>query len=676
MTQEVSIDIDDSVAIVRIYNPPVNATSTSVRAGLIGAVAEVNRLGVRVAVLICDGKTFIAGGDMGEFDTPAAEPHLPDVVRAIEDSIVPFLAAMHGNVLGGGLEIAMGCAWRLAQKNTKFGLPEVNIGLVPGAGGTQRLPRLVGLKLALTMCSGGKAITAQAFADAGGLDKVVAGNLEQEAILLAKVIGDRPAKISKRTVTPLPEAEVEQLRKVVAKSARGQKSPLINFEAVLWSQDHFDTSQSKERALHLELRQSPESIALRHAFFAERAVSKPKAIQGANPTTITKIAVVGGGLMGTGIATAAINAGVSVTLIEQNNDACVSAHDKVAQNLDAALKRGLIDKYQRAERLERFNTTSSYKQAAKHDLAIEAVFEDGAVKADVFRSLADHMDQDAILATNTSYLDPRSFFEGISNPSRCVGLHFFSPAHIMKLLEVVQLPGTSADTLATAFAFAKKLRKTAVVSGICDGFIGNRILTAYRREAEYLLADGALPENVDAAIREFGFAMGPFETQDMSGLQIAWSNRKQQSTTRDPKQRYVTIADQLCELERFGQRSDKGWYDYPSGPKTKLPAPEVQKVIENYSATNGIVRKKFNADEIASRLLAVMANEGALIVEDGIAENDAAVDVVKLLGYGFPRWRGGPMHTASVIGDINIRSQLEALDEESPGSWIRAARYI
>lgn len=673
--QTVSVDMNDGIAIVRIDNPPVNATSTAVRAGLMDAVAQVVRLDARAAVLICSGKTFIAGGDMSEFDAPPVGPHLPDVVQTIEDSSVPFVAAMHGSVLGGGLEIALSCAGRIALENTKFGMPEVNVGLIPGAGGTQRLPRLVGMKLAIEMCSNGIPLKANKFKEAGGLDVIVTENLEQEAILFANSIQKPTSKVSMRSITKLSKAELDAHRMKIEASAKGLKAPLLNFDAVLWSSEPFLISQPKERALHLELRQSAESRALRHAFFAERSVSKPAIIKGIAPKAIKKTVVVGGGLMGSGIATSMLNADLLVTIIERDDHACQAAIERVTQNLDAAEKRGLISNNQKTTRLSYLNSTSNYEDANGHDLAVEAVFEDVGVKQSVFNELAQHMSGDAILATNTSYLDPQLIFDRIPNPERCVGLHFFSPAHIMKLLEVVQLPQTSAETLSTAFALAKALRKTAVLSGICDGFIGNRMLAAYRRASEYMLADGALPHEIDQAMRDFGMAMGPFEAQDMSGLQIAEANRRRQDKTRSPDERYVEISDRLCAMGRLGQRSGKGWYLYEDGKRKPQIDADITALIEAYTKELGIARKHHTTEDIQNLLIAALANEGARIVEEGIAESDAAVDIVKLHGYGFPKWRGGPMNTASEFGKAKIRSALTVLETASPSSWKRAARY-
>ena len=665
----VNVELKGDVAWVRVNNPPVNATSTAVRQGLMDAVARVQ--GARLAVLLCDGPTFIAGGDMSEFDAAPLEPHLPDVVTAIEDSETPFVAAMHGTVLGGGLEIAMGCAWRIAKPNTRFGLPEVNVGLIPGAGGTQRAPRLFGWAAAIDMACSGKMIPAEEALKLGAIDAIA-----DDPWAAAQAISeDRPTPVSGRSVPALDSEWISEKRITIANASRGRKAPLHNFDALLWATRPFAEGQPKERALHLELRSSDESRALRHAFFAERAVARPDDLAGGCVHDIAKIAVVGGGLMGAGIAASCLSSGLNVTIIERDEEAAKAAQERVAGLVAGALKRGKIDQAKHDAQIAAFSAQVGYGAAGDADLAIEAVFEDVTVKASVFRELAAVMAPDAILATNTSYLDPREIFAGIEDPTRCLGLHFFSPAHIMKLLEVVKLPETSVDTLATAFALGKRLRKVAVLSGICDGFIGNRMLAAYRRAAEYMLADGATPKQIDAAMRAYGMAMGPFEAQDMSGLQIAEANRRRQDDTRPATERYVTISDRLCALGRLGLRSGKGWYAYENGSRTPLEDAEVTDLVTRYSAENGISRRDYSQEEIQTQLLAVLANEGARIVEDGIAENDAAVDVVKLCGYGFPRWRGGPMHAADTAGPGAIRAALDALDRQSPGSWVRAARY-
>lgn len=668
-TEAVTVEREGHIAWVTIDNPPVNATSRAVRAGLVRAIDSV--AGARAAVLRCAGRTFVAGGDMSEFDAAPVEPHLPDVVQLIETSGVPFIALLHGNVLGGGFELAMACAWRIAAPGTGFGLPEVNVGLIPGAGGTQRLPRLVGMAPAIDIACRGRIVTAAKMLGLGGIDDVAADPQAAARALVAD-LPERPAPVSARPVPSFAPDLIDNARADLTRKSRGQQSPLENLAALEWALEPFAAGQPRERKRHLELRQSRESRALRHVFFAERAASRPAAIAGAEARETGRIAVVGGGLMGAGIAAAALMAGLEVRLVERDAEAVAGAEDRVTDLLAGAMTRGKMDAGGRQDALARFKAADSYGVAAGADLAIEAVFEDAAVKRDVFARLAAEMDGAALLATNTSYLDPREIFAGIANPARCLGLHFFSPAHVMKLVEVIGTPDSSPGTLATGFALARRLRKQPVLSGICDGFIGNRILSAYRRAADYLLADGALPYQVDAAMRAFGMPMGPYETQDFAGLQIAWANRKRQAATRPAGERYIPVADWLCERQRFGRRSGKGWYDYGADGRTPQRSAEVEVLVAAYSRDRGIARHDYSETEISERLLAVMANEGTRIVEEGIAERPGDVDVVEIHGYGFPRWRGGPMHHAGETGREVTRRTMQRVAEESPGSWVVA----
>ncbi len=665
----VTVEVKDDIAWVKIDNPPVNATSTAVRQGLLDAVAKAQ--GSRMAVLYGAGRTFIAGGDMSEFDQDPQAPHLPDVVQAIEDSETPFLAALHGSVLGGGLEIAMACAWRIAAPGTKFGLPEVNMGLIPGAGGTQRAPRLFGWDIAENMACDGKIYTAEALIPTGAIDLIAENPLDAARSFSA----DRPLAVSQRPALQIQHDWLVEKRATLTNKYRGQSSPLHNLTALSWAAHEFSVAQPKERAVHLKLRQSKESQALRHIFFAERKAAKPKHITLDRARNIETIAIVGGGLMGSGIAAACLTAGYRVSIIEQNADGAARATETVTSLLQGALKRGKIDQTTFQNCSEMFATCTDYSAAAQAELVIEAVFEDLTVKQQVMATLETVVAADTILATNTSYLDPQLIFENVSNPARCVGLHFFSPAHIMKLVEIVQLPASEPETLATAFAVSKRLKKTPVLSGICDGFIGNRILAAYRRAAEYLLADGALPLDIDNAMRQFGMAMGPFEAQDMSGLQIAQANRRRQDATRPAEERYVTISDQLCQLKRFGQKAGAGWYQYDTDNRRPKHDLLVDTIIFEYSAAQNISRRAFSPTEIQNLLLAAMANEGALIVEEGIAQSAGDIDVVKVHGYGFPRWRGGPMQAAKALGHTHIQNALTTLEESSPNSWRRARLF-
>ncbi|MEL7184107.1 MAG: FAD-dependent oxidoreductase, partial [Pseudomonadota bacterium] len=663
------VKTEGGVAWITVANPPVNATSTAVRAGLLRALEQV--ADARLAVLACAGTTFIAGGDMAEFDHPPAPPHLPDVVDAIEGSAVPVLALLHGTVLGGGFEIAMACAWRLAAPGTRFGLPEVSVGLIPGAGGTQRAPRLLGWDLAAQMVTTGRMIRADQMLDAGGIDAIVP-DLNAACLAFDR---PRPRPVSQRPAPPLDPAWLAKQEDTVRQAAKGQDAPHLNLTALTWATQPYATAQPRERALHLDLRQAPQARALRHAFFAERAVARPTPLTDIAPRDIRRIAVVGGGLMGTGIAMAALSAGLRVDLIEREKDAATAAQTRVAQMLDGAVARGKLAADDRAAQIDRFAVHDTLAAAADADLAIEAVFEDLATKQTVFRDLAAVLAPHAILATNTSYLDPRDIFADVPGPDRCLGLHFFSPAHVMRLVEVVPLPKTAQHVTATSFALAKRMRKVPVQSGICDGFIGNRMLAAYRRAAEYMLADGALPEQVDGAMRAFGMAMGPFEAQDMAGLQIALANRRRQDATRPATERYIPLSDQLCAAGRLGQKAGRGWYRYADGSRIPQPDHEVTVLIETYRRDKGLRPTPFDDTTIQTQLLATLADEGARIVEEGIAQDDVAVDVVKLCGYGFPRWRGGPMFAASDLGRDTIRAALDARDHASPGSWVRANRY-
>ncbi len=666
--QAVTTEMVEDILHVTIDNPPVNTTSQAVRQGLMEAVSQAKN--ARVVLLRCTGRTWIAGGDMAEFDSPAQAPDLPDVVAAIEHSPAPWVALLYGTVLGGGLEIALGCSHRIALGGTRFALPEVSIGLIPGAGGSQRLPRLVGFELACDMATTGKMVGAEAFKKAGGVD-VLTHDLERAARVRLNNLPARPVPVSARPCPrPTPEF-IETTRAKLTKSAKGAKAPFHNLDALLWAcETDFETGQPRERALHLELRQSAESKALRHAFFCERAAAKPVVIKGATPRKIETVAIVGGGLMGAGIAASMLFAGLKVVLLEVSVEAAEAGRGRVNTILEGAVKRGKLDMSNLTCLQGNLITSDDYSAAQSADLGLEAVFEDLAVKQQVVTRLAAALPPDAILATNTSYLNPHAIFEGVKNPARCLGLHYFSPAHIMKLVEVVALEATSPDTLATGFALARRQKKSPVLSGVCDGFIGNRMLAAYRRAADYLLADGAMPAQIDAAMRSFGMPMGPYELQDLTGLQIGWANRKRLAPTRSPAERYIPIADQLCEMGRFGQRAGRGWYTYEGG---KQEDPEVEAMIRYYREAEGIPPQRFSSCQISSRLMAALINEGQRILEEGIAATAGDIDVVQMLGYGFPRWRGGPMHYGDTLPDLH--KMVADLAAQSPGSWLLADKF-
>ena len=661
--------------LVTIHNPPVNATSTAVRRGLQQAITACVGDDKKAVLLHCSGATFVAGGDITEFDAPPQEPHLPDICLAIEQSPLPWVAVLHGHVIGGGLELAMSADFRIAHPKTKFGMAEVNVGLVPGAGGSQRLPRLVGMALAIKMLTAGRPVSCDAFAQAGGLSLVAEDAKQADDILAAAErfiagLPARPQPVSQRQIAPFDHALIETTRAELMKKPSGQDAVLANLEMLeLATKLPFDKAQPKERARHLAMRDTALSRALRYAFIAERKVAKPASIGDAKPLPIRQVGIVGGGLMGTGIAFACLLAGYDICVIERDDASIAGAKSKIDDMIKGALARGKIADSDPALLTQKLRFATDYAAISDASLVIEAVFEDMVVKQDVFRALAKTVSPDTILATNTSYLDPEQIMAGITNPERFVGLHFFSPAHIMKLLEIIKLPQTSPEVMATAFAFAKSLRKIGVQSGICDGFIGNRILAAYRRQADYMLMDGASPRQIDKAMRDFGLPMGPYQQQDLSGLQIAWANRQRQAPNRPKEERYVDIADRLCAMARFGQRSGAGWYDYQDGSKLPQQADKVTNVIAQARQEVGIIPQAFDDETIAGRLLAVMANEGALLVEEGIAERFVDVDMVKICGYGFPRWRGGPLHYAGEIGWHKIAQIMAEVAAQSPNSW-------
>lgn len=632
-----------SVAVVAIDNPPVNAVSQQVRQGLLDALKfceeDPNILSV---VLFCKGRTFVAGADIKEFGKPPIEPYLPDVFLAIENSTKPWVAAIHGTALGGGLELAMVCHARIASPDAKMGLPEVNLGLIPGAGGTVRLPRLVAPEFALNMIAGGKPVSASQALAAGLIDEIAEGDLITSALDYAKSMSSNNYSTLQKEPQKLDDISAFEIQKAkILTKARGQ----ISISAAITAVDRaLEMEPSKalleERMAFEGLKSSLQSKALRHIFFAERAtLSDPRCRTEARP--FDHIGVIGGGTMGAGIAAACLLSGLQVTMIEVKKDAAEAGQAQVIKTLADTTKRGLITEEKRAKLETNFKVDTDYGSLSNTNLIIEAVFEDMAVKKSVFAALDRATSKETILATNTSYLDVDEIAESVTNPSRVIGLHFFSPAHIMKLLEIVLPEKVSDDVIATAAALAKRLKKTAVLSGVCDGFIGNRIMSAYRREADYIIEDGALPHDVDRAMRDFGFPMGIFEMQDMAGLDISWAMRKRKAPTRDPNERYVNIADTLCEQGRFGRKTGMGWYLYDAGKP--VVDPQVTELIIAEQNRKQIKPIAFTGEEIMDRILSSMQFEASRVLDEGIALKDDDIDVVMTSGYGFPRWRGGPM---------------------------------
>ncbi|MEN8683234.1 3-hydroxyacyl-CoA dehydrogenase NAD-binding domain-containing protein [Marivita sp.] len=630
-------------AIVTIDNPPVNAVSLAVRQGLMAAVAQTEaEKDIAAVVLSCAGRTFVAGADVKEFDKPPVAPHLPDVIAAIEAASKPWIAVIQGTALGGGLELAMGCHYRVADATARMGLPEVTLGLIPGAGGTVRLPRLVDAELALTMIAGGKPISAQKAKDAGLIDLIADGDLLQTAFdLVTRSVACRPTlAMHVRGVTN--DGAFEKISSDLLRKARGQHSVAVAIDALKRALIMPEADAlAEERAAFLELKTSDQARALRHIFFAERAsLVDPRAKL--SPRPIERIGVIGGGTMGAGIASLCLMRGFAVTLIERDMTSLQAGGDRVHTVLEASSKRGLLPDLDAV--LARFRTATDYAALADADLVIEAVFEDMAVKKQVFTELEKVTRPDAILATNTSYLDVNEIASCLRDPSRAIGMHFFSPAHIMKLLEIVLPESVADDVVSTAVKLSKKLGKIGVFSGVCDGFIGNRIMSAYRTEADRLLIDGADPEQVDAAMRDYGFPIGVFEMQDLAGLDIAWAMRKRRLAEGKLSQGYIRIADRLCELGRFGRKSGAGWYDY-DGTKA-LPSGAVTAIVAEERQAMGKTAVVFSNEEVMSRILGAMHLEAQAVLAEGIARSAQDIDVVMVNGYSFPRWKGGPMFAA------------------------------
>lgn len=629
------------IATVTLDNPPVNALSQAVRQALWDAVGTLDAdPGVAAVVLLCAGRTFIAGADVSEFDKPPMAPHLPDLVARIEAAAKPWVAAIHGSALGGGFEVALGCRFRVAVPEASVGLPEVTLGIVPGAGGTVRTPRLAGLAVALDLVTTGKPMRAAQAQAAGLVDAVIAGDLAAGAVEFARAALARPLPdpVSARAVAPVEPGFWEAAEKSVAKAAKGAAAPLRALACLKRAAEApFAEAMGFERASFLELRASEQAAALRHVFFAERAAPRPAPLRDVAPMAIARAAVIGGGTMGAGIIAALREAGLPVTLIERDAEAASRGLANVAAIYAGAVKRGKLSAAQAAVLTDGVTASTDYATLAGADLVIEAVFEEIGVKRAVFAALATACRPDAILATNTSYLDPRGIAEGLPNPERFLGLHFFSPANVMKLLEIVPVPETSARSLATGFALARMLRKIPVQAGICEGFIGNRILKRYRAAAEDLLRQGVEVAAVDAAMRGYGFAMGPFEAQDLGGLDIAFLQRE--GARAAGAQVPETLGDILVRAGRKGQKTAGGWYDYAPGSRTPEPSATVAALLAPQVAPAG----SWSAAAIAQHLVAAMAAEGAAILREGVAQSAADIDLVEIHGYGFPRWRGGPM---------------------------------
>ncbi|WP_372835574.1 3-hydroxyacyl-CoA dehydrogenase NAD-binding domain-containing protein [Puniceibacterium confluentis] len=673
MTQPVTYERDGRIGLIRIDNGPVNALSHAVRIGIVTALDAFEQdAAADIAIVHGAGRLFIGGADITEFGKPPQDPWLPEVIDRIEACPKPVIAALHGAALGGGLEVALGCHYRLAMPGTKLGLPEVTLGLIPGAGGTQRTPRLTGLAKAMEMVSSGTPVSPEDALACGLIDRIGAGALVAEAKAYATDLLEQgaPARPVSAMPRPAPDAEASAaIRSRLARTAKGLVSPLAAVEAVEAACDtDLRDGLAIERQKFREMMETPQREGLIHAFFTERRVAHLPEIAGVAPRPVARVGVIGGGTMGAGIATAALLRGLSVTLIERDAAAAAKARDTIGGNLAAAVKRGKLSEAMRDTALSQALTTAiSYDALSDVDLVIEAVFEDMSVKKKVFAELDRVCKPGAVLATNTSYLDINEIAASISRPQDVVGLHFFSPAHVMKLLEVVVADKTAPEVTATAFALAKTLGKVAVRAGVCDGFIGNRILSHYRAAADRMVLAGASPFQIDAALTDFGFAMGPYAVADLAGLDIGFLTRQRKAATRDPQDVVPVWADALYHLGRLGQKTGRGYYIYEGRQGT--PDPEVDRLIAEARADAGITPRSFDKAEIVRRYMAAMVNEAARVVEEGIAQRPLDVDVTLLSGYGFPRHRGGPMKWADMQGLESLLADIEGFAQEDPFFW-------
>ncbi|MDQ2083584.1 3-hydroxyacyl-CoA dehydrogenase NAD-binding domain-containing protein [Xanthobacteraceae bacterium Astr-EGSB] len=657
-TGPVSVARRGDVAVITVTNPPVNAISRAVRAGLLDAFRSLAADSSVTAVVI-SGRPgrFIAGADIREMNSAPEPPHLPEVVAAIEALDVPVVAAIDGAALGGGLEIALACDCRLATPSATLGLTETRLGIVPGAGGTQRLPRLTGIAAAIRLIGEGKILIAREALKSGILDDIMETDLLSAACALAPSIAKR--RLSAMGVAPGGD-EVDAAIAEVIRRAKGLPAAARAVELIQATADTpFAAGLGRERAAFLELREGPEAKALRHLFFAEREAAKVPGLDGVTARPLGNLAVIGGGTMGAGIAAALADAGLPVTLIERDADAAASATARLHGLYERQVAGGRLARAEVETRLMRITASADWSALADVDLVIEAVFEDIAVKTDVFRRLDETARPGAVLATNTSYLDLDAIAAATCRPGDVIGLHFFAPANVMKLLEIVRGAATAPDVVATALALARRMGKQPVVAHNGDGFIGNRIFAVYRRHAEYLIEDGASPVEVDAALEAYGFAMGIFAVSDLSGLDIALAMRRRRDATRSPDERYVDIADRLCAAGRLGRKTGAGWYAYGADGR-KRPDPAVADMLAAARAEKGITPRRFTAQEIQRRLVAVMANEGARVLADGIALRASDIDLAFVHGYGFPRLKGGPMWAADRIGLATILAEIEA----------------
>lgn len=662
-----------AVAVIRMDNPPVNGLGYELRVGI---VESLNRAiadpAIRAIVLTGSDRAFSGGADIREFGSPRAtqEPNLLTVIRAAEGSPKPVVAAISGLAMGGGLELALGCHYRVAAKGAQLALPEIKLGLIPGAGGTQRLPRLLGVEAALNMMLSGNPVAAEQFPGRAMVDEIVEGDLLEGALGFANRVAEEGRGTPRVRDMPVthrnPEPYLQFCRNTVAAVAKGMPAPgkLIDAVAAALTKP-FDEGMKVEREAFLWLLGTPESKAMRHAFMGERAASKIDDVPDGTPRRpIAKVGVIGAGTMGGGISMNFLNAGIPVTLLETRQEALERGVGTIRRNYENSVKKGKLAPEKLEGRMALLTPTLDFAALSDADLIIEAVFEDMGVKEGVFRQLDEIAKPGAILASNTSTLDVNAIAGFTRRPQDVVGLHFFSPANVMKLLEVVRGKATAPDVMATVMTMAKTIRKTAVVSGVCDGFIGNRMIEHYGRMAGFLVEEGATPWHVDKALEKWGMAMGPFRMGDLAGNDIGWAIRKRRYVEK-PDVKYARIADRLCELGRFGQKTGAGWYRYETGKRDAIPDKDIEKLIVEYRMEQGITPRKVSDQEMVERCIYALVNEGARILEEGIAARASDIDMVYLTGYGFPLLRGGPMFYADQCGLYNVAATMRRFAAES-----------
>ena len=648
-----------NIGVVTVDNPPVNALSQAVRQGLHDAVAQgIADPDVAAMVIACAGRTFIAGADIREFGKPLVEPNLPEVIQGIEASPKPVVAAIHGTALGGGFEVALGCHYRVAVASAKVGLPEVRLGLLPGAGGTQRLPRAIGAPAALELIVSGTPVSAAKAKAAGAIDEIVEGELTAGAIAFAqRVVADgKPIpRLSQRSVTPPPAGFFDQFRNSIARKQRGFFAPFRCIDAVRAAVElPFAEGMQRERALFAELIVSPESKAQRHVFFAEREVARIPGLPEDTPVReVKQVGILGAGTMGGGIAMAFANGGYPVMLLEMSQENLDRGLRVIHKNYANSVAKGSLAQEEMDKRLARITPALSYEALKDADLIIEAVYEEMSVKKEAFGKLDAIAKPGAILASNTSYLNIDEIAQATKRPQDVIGTHFFSPANVMKLLENVRGAKSAPDVQATVMAVGKKIGKVAVMVGVCDGFVGNRMLAKRQREAMFLLEEGALPAQVDKVIYDYGLPMGPFAMSDLAGLDVGWRNRKANLHRLTPREAACDLLDKICEKGHYGQKTGSGFFKYDD-QRNSQPDPEVDAMIVAHSAARGFTRRQISDQEILERCLYSMVNEGAKILEEGIAARPLDIDIVWIYGYGWPVYRGGPMFWADQVGLAKI----------------------